>query len=632
MAQKPKFNPLTDEDITTAKNWLSDQQGHMPSSVLLMLSDFLMMADELKNSESRRNNLLAQFRRALGIEPSSERKRGRSEKTLEDKKGRLIADKNKLKDRADWHKSQLDKLRVMEKDIDKKIKKIEEYEFTEEQLKEIKEKNDAESKKETAILNSGGEPNPALITPNEALMQGLHSQMYFEDFDACLTEEEFKNCIDTFTEIRKRYDIDVRVTGYDVHVEKGRTAFGSLISASTHEIGPPNLQVTWNFLAQVTLLITQYAMPFERLARLISTNQKQFGSNHISRYFYYVAKRLLPIYLHLGKSLANSALISGDDTTVRVTESAKALKEKTRPWEHYASQEKAELFLENNPDSKKLGPKIASELGFEFPKKNGTGGKIQLKTTVMIGKETEDPLSHIVFYRTHFGNFGNLLDVILQQRLNKNNKLFVQSDLLTANLISDKNILKNIEVTYFGCASHARRDFAHHEEDDFLCKIILANFRIIYFYEKQLDAYGRNTENVTGIRQESLRFWEDILEYCKKLVNSGKWRSSSSPLLEAANYVIKNYPKLTAYINHPQVPLSNDLSERMLRMEKIIQANSLFRTSLEGRFALDICRTIVQTAMAANVDVKEYLIDTLKQKDLETHPELYTPFAFSKKN
>jgi hypothetical protein len=34
----------------------------------------------------------------------------------------------------------------------------------------------------------------------------------------------------------------------------------------------------------------------------------------------------------------------------------------------------------------------------------------------------------------------------------------------------------------------------------------------------------------------------------------------------------------------------------MLRMKKLIENSSLFRTSLEGRFALDIMRTVLQTS------------------------------------
>jgi hypothetical protein len=45
----------------------------------------------------------------------------------------------------------------------------------------------------------------------------------------------------------------------------------------------------------------------------------------------------------------------------------------------------------------------------------------------------------------------------------------------------------------------------------------------------------------------------------------------------------------------------------MLRQENLIQNNALFRATLDGRGAFDIMQTIIQTAMAAEVDPAAYL-------------------------
>jgi hypothetical protein len=80
------------------------------------------------------------------------------------------------------------------------------------------------------------------------------------------------------------------------------------------------------------------------------------------------------------------------------------------------------------------------------------------------------------------------------------------------------------------------------------------------------------------------------------------------------------------------ISISNDFSERMLRLEKLIQANALFRKSLEGRFALDIIRTILQTAVAAKAPLAEYLVFVMKtsQKKIKANPEAYTPLAYAR--
>jgi hypothetical protein len=68
----------------------------------------------------------------------------------------------------------------------------------------------------------------------------------------------------------------------------------------------------------------------------------------------------------------------------------------------------------------------------------------------------------------------------------------------------------------------------------------------------------------------------------------------------------------------------------MLRTEKLIESSSMFRLSLEGRFVLDIIRTILQTAVAARIPVHDYLVDVLRADadEIENHPERFTPHAW----
>lgn len=625
MAKKQKrFASFDEAGRDEAYQWYSENKDKLPLSVLTLFEHYKEIDNDLKNVQQKRSSLLLELRRALGIQSSSERKKYRSEKIQGDKRASLIQDKTNLVSKRDGYRNQLKKCNIMIKTIDKEIKRIDDIELSEEDLQETRENTEREVK----VLESGGEPDFSLLTPREVLMTGLDAQIVDEDVEVLLPTDIEEKYTNTFFETRTRYDFDFQVAAINIHVEKGQDKSGKMISASTKEIGPPYFQVTWGFLANMTLLTTQYAIPFERLARLLSTHEKKFTSSHMCRYFAYVANRLLPIYIHLAYQLADCDLISGDDTSVRVIEVSKNIEENKSSWEHYSTVQQAEDTLKRDPDTKELAPRIAAELGFEFPKKNGDGSKKQLHTTVIWGKPSTETESHIIFYRSHLGNFGNLLDTILAQRKKAKKELFIQSDLATSNLISDPFLLEHLHITQFGCSSHARRPFALYEESDPLCVAILAEFRNIYHIEKCLDVWGRNMTNVFEMRNQfAIKSWESILNYCKMATK--KWNKSTS-VGAAAHYVIKHYEKLTAYLKHPAVPLSNDLSERMLRMEKLIQVNALFRNSLEGRFALDICRTIVQTALAAGVNVKDYLMYVLKQKNIQDTPHLFTPFEFSK--
>ena len=250
-------------------------------------------------------------------------------------------------------------------------------------------------------------------------------------------------------------------------------------------------------------------------------------------------------------------------------------------------------------------------------------------TTWSLAAAAPERFSLIVFYRTHFGSFGNLFDHVLKKRDKNLKTVWVQTDLARVNLATDEGSVAHFDIHQAGCASHARRPFALYEDEDpDWCAFILHEFKGLFIHEKGLDLHGRNKENVLAIRQnDSKKVWDTILEYCQMV--SKKW-SQKTKLGLASRYVEKNFDRLTAYLANPRVDLTNNFSERMLRAEKLIQASSLFRTTLEGRFALDIVRTVTQTAIASDVDVKEYLMFVLKSNptDVRENPEKYLPKVF----
>jgi len=355
--------------------------------------------------------------------------------------------------------------------------------------------------------------------------------------------------------------------------------------------------------------------------------------------FCYVARRLMPVYLHNFHQLSNARLFSGDDTTTRVVEFSRffqALQADPKslpPWLNFATSDVAlaTMARESNPS---LGVLTAAKLGFESDKKDGSGPKKSLQTTVISGRSDQmDPRSAIVFYRSHIGGFGNLLSTCLSNRREDCKDLTVQSDLSSVNLVSNLRLAERFNIEQVGCTSHARRPFALYESDDpELCDIMLHYFKGLYIYEKGLDLYGRNDQNVRAVRGvDGRQMWEEIKDTA--IIMTKKW-SKTTKLGDAAHYVLRHYAKLTAYLSNPIISISNDFSERMLRMEKLIQANSLFRNSLEGRFALDINRTILQTAIAAQVPLQEYLVHVLKAspEDVEANPQNFTALAYAQQN
>jgi len=180
-------------------------------------------------------------------------------------------------------------------------------------------------------------------------------------------------------------------------------------------------------------------------------------------------------------------------------------------------------------------------------------------------------------------------------------------------------------VRQIACAAHARRPFALHEDEDPVnCEFMLHLFWGLAMHEEQLDVFGRNRDNVVAVRGgESRELWDEILALAKSMTE--RW-SKATTLGTAGRYIINHFDALTAYLDDPRLEPTNNLRERMLRMEKLIEGSSMFRKSLEGRFGLDIVRTILQTAVAANAPVHEYLVSVLRAKDEEiaARPAHYT--------
>jgi hypothetical protein len=434
-----------------------------------------------------------------------------------------------------------------------------------------------------------------------------------------------------------------------------------VLCASTAEYGPPRFSVTWGTLATLAVMVAQFALPLNRLGTLLTTSGKRFTAGALSRMLHYVAERLVPVYLELGSQLKNSEVLAGDDTSCRVVEvqgyfaQAKTgpPPEDGPPWKDFRTPGAAEESIKRcnklrqervqrredgdrkavrtRQEEPSLGMLIGRKLPFEWPRRDGKGAKQSMNTTVISGRTVaDDPHSLVVFYRSHLGGCGNLFEALLSTRSPQRREVILQGDLNPANHVTSPTLLERFNIRSIGCSAHARRPFAlYQDEDPDNCAFMLHLFLGLAIHEQQLDVFGRNRDNVLAVRQnESREMWSEILDLAK--VMAGKW-SPATKLGDGARYIIKHYAELTAHLDDPRLEATNNLRERMLRMEKLIEAGSLFRRSLEGRFALDVVRTVLQTAVAAGVPVHEYLVWLLRTgaDDISRKPDRFTPRAYA---
>lgn len=690
---------LSAEHRREVASWIALNLASLPEPVRLFLAPhqkYLAAGGDLRRHFDA---TCRELRRALGIMPSSERRRsGHPLASLpRGRAGSAQTEQVRLEEQLDrsvrlsgWHADLNERHQGKATRIEEKLTKmktaattdheqeasrnnqdvnedtpLEEIELTEEQ----KAASLASALEFGEHLQLGDGADPTLQSVNETLMPGgaVVTIEEFEDLAAELPEELADGTVvKTLNEQRVRYDFSVSVSRIELDVEKkvvvkpnGERA---VVVASTASVGPPRYSVTWSALATLAVLVGQFALPLNRLATMFSTFGKRFTAGGLGRMLHYVAQRLVPIYLELAEQLADSSILAGDDTSCRVIEvasyfagskSARGSPQKKPPWADYRTraaaqqsvkrceelqQARMQRRVEGDREAKRtpdegpsLGMLIGRVLEFESPRQDGQGTKQSMNTTVLSGRRiAEDPRSLIVFYRSHLGGCGNLLESILHSRSPSARAVTLQADLSTTNLVSDPELLARFNFRLTGCSAHARRPFALYEhEDPVYCGHMLHLFKGLAIHEQRLDVHGRNRQNVLAVRQaESRRLWVEIKELATKM--EAKW-SKATKLGAGARYIVKHFDKLTAYLDDPHLEPTNNLRERMLRTEKLIEGSSMFRRSLEGRFALDIVRTVMQTAVAAGVPVHEYLVSVLRAdaNEIADHPERFTPRAWA---
>ena len=682
---------LSPEERREIAAWIEANREDLPAPVraFLELHERYLAAGEGDPLRRALDATLRELRRALHLTPSSEKRRssGRpldglpkdvTAKSEREELEERIARSNRL---SDWHRKRRRehdrecrgfKKRLAKMPADKGSKEIlplEEIEPTEEE----RAADQAADVRFTDHLQEGSGKDPAMTPVQEALMPGGGALLYEEQVHLPVEIPEDlagAQVVKTWTESRARYDFSIAVTRIELGVEKkivvDHDGERVVLAASTTEYGPARYAVTWSALATLTELAAQMALPFNRLGKMLSTPEKKFTAAGLSRMLHYVAQRFVRVYLALAEQLADSDYLGGDDTSARVLEvlsyfekvkadPAVAQGEKP-PWSDYRTPSAAEESLrrceeahrarvrrreEGDRTAKRtseeeptLGMCIGRRFPFESLRKSGDGPKQALHTTVVTGRSVAaDPKSLIVFYRSHLGSCGNLIESLLESRDSKHRDLVLQGDLSTSNLVTSPDLLARFNIRSIACTAHARRPFAlWRDEDTVRCEYMLHLFLGLAIHEDQLDVFGRNPENVLAVRgAESREMWNDILALAKDVADV--W-SKATTLGAAARYVINHFDALTAYLDDPRLEPTNSLRERMLRTEKLIEGSAMFRKSLEGRFVLDVVRTILQTAVAAKVPVHEYLVSVLRTPEAEVkrHPERFTPRAWAAAN
>lgn len=417
-------------------------------------------------------------------------------------------------------------------------------------------------------------------------------------------------------------DIELKVVKKTFKLER-EIVEGKIVSWSSRPegLGPEGFSLTWNAISSLISLAASYCIPLNRLAIMLTNDFGAFSSGQISKILKWSAELLVPIYLYLADELADLGHLSGDDTSSRTIE----------------MRAEQNDIAEDSPMQE-----INERLGRSSLKKDGSGFKKRLTLSVVTGRtDLNDKRSWIFFFRSHFGDLGNLISRILQARRPKNRDITIQSDLASFNKL-ETMIINLFNVTQAGCASHSRRPIWKYRKDDpGFCYFLLRCFLALSRIERTLRNKQANPQEIIRYRlRYGRKIWSLILDRCQQLIGEIPRRGDGqyfyrwppdSDLFKGSRYIIRNYHILTEYLERPEVFFTNNLCERLLRREKMIMNGSKFRKNETGRITFDILQTIVATCTSAEIKLNQYLPFVWKyREDLRINPQLYTPLALAK--
>jgi hypothetical protein len=162
-------------------------------------------------------------------------------------------------------------------------------------------------------------------------------------------------------------------------------------------------------------------------------------------------------------------------------------------------------------------------------------------------------------------------------------------------------------VTHCGCWAHARRKWREAMPDGATVKTSKAAVGYQYCTKlfslekkapvKDREAYRRNV--ILPVLEEYF-CWLNTLEPEK-----------GSKLEDAVRYSLNQKAQLMEFLDHGDVPISNNLAENAIRPFVVGRKNWLFCDSVKGAESSAIVYSLVETAKANNVEPYDYLLQVL---------------------
>lgn len=177
-------------------------------------------------------------------------------------------------------------------------------------------------------------------------------------------------------------------------------------------------------------------------------------------------------------------------------------------------------------------------------------------------------------------------------------------------------------IIEIGCWAHVRRKFYEIAK---LSKTFGSAHQALLFIQKlyhiEKQAHDMDDEARKQLRQEKAK---PILDEFKVWLDDLKNRVlPKSPLGEAVNYTIKNWPALNRYVDNGLLAIDNNAAERLIKPIKIGVKNYLFAGSDQGAETAAIFYSLIETCKLHHINPYDYLRDVLIRLPTQLNSQIH---------
>ncbi|MFZ4405328.1 MAG: IS66 family transposase [Pseudobdellovibrionaceae bacterium] len=172
------------------------------------------------------------------------------------------------------------------------------------------------------------------------------------------------------------------------------------------------------------------------------------------------------------------------------------------------------------------------------------------------------------------------------------------------------------------CHAHARRYFFEIKDDYPIIEEYLILYQKLFAIEKQ----ARDFEELKILRTDKSKLIIDDMK--KWLMEKYPEARLESKFKLAIEYTMKNWSELTLFLQIPEVPLTNNEAERIIRQAVMGRKNFYGSRSIDGADVAAIIYSVIESCKKVELDPRNYLRETIRLCAEGKTPQ--TPFEFAK--